>query len=73
MTRPCEIVPGCPVQVPPSMFGCKRHWFMVPKDIRDDVWRTWKARLRGGPAEPHQIAKLRAQHAVALKLEGGVH
>jgi hypothetical protein len=68
--RTCEIVPGCPAVVPSTMFGCKRHWFMVPEPIRQEVWRTWQARLRGDPAEPHLAAKKKAQEAVARVLPG---
>jgi len=24
------------------MWGCKRHWFMVPKPIRDRIWRHYR-------------------------------
>jgi hypothetical protein len=24
------------------MWGCKRHWFMLPKHIRDEIWRTYR-------------------------------
>lgn len=34
--------PGCNTQVPPAMWGCKRHWFMLPKHIRDEIWRTYR-------------------------------
>lgn len=33
---------ACEKRVPPSMWGCKRHWFMVPKQIRDRVWATYR-------------------------------
>ena len=33
---------GCEVPVPPEMLMCKRHWFMVPKPIRDRVWATYR-------------------------------
>lgn len=29
---------GCPKKVPPSIFMCKRHWFMLPKAMRDAIW-----------------------------------
>lgn len=25
------------------MFMCKRHWFTLPKRLRDDIWRTYRA------------------------------
>jgi len=24
------------------MFMCKRHWFMVPKDVRTRIWATYR-------------------------------
>ncbi|MBL8644016.1 MAG: hypothetical protein JNK21_08775 [Rhodospirillaceae bacterium] len=34
--------PGCERQVPPAMWGCKQHWFALPKALRDEVWRTYR-------------------------------
>lgn len=33
---------ACRVGVPPEMFMCKRHWFSVPKRLRDEIWRTYR-------------------------------
>lgn len=24
------------------MWGCKPHWFALPKHIRDDIWATYR-------------------------------
>jgi hypothetical protein len=34
--------PGCTKQVPPAMWGCKTHWFALPKDLRDLIWATYR-------------------------------
>lgn len=34
--------PGCNKQVPPAMWGCRAHWFALPKSLRDDIWRTYR-------------------------------
>lgn len=34
--------PGCDAQVPPAMWGCKKHWFALPKALRDRVWRAYR-------------------------------
>lgn len=34
--------PGCKKEVPPSMWGCKPHWFRLPRRLRDKVWATYK-------------------------------
>jgi hypothetical protein len=33
--------PECEIQVPPAMWGCKEHWFMLPKQLRDQVWAAY--------------------------------
>lgn len=34
--------PGCGKQVPPAMWGCKEHWFKLPKGLRDRIWATYR-------------------------------
>ena len=34
--------PGCEKEVPPKMWGCKEHWFRLPKQLRDAVWSTYR-------------------------------
>jgi hypothetical protein len=33
--------PDCKKQVPPAMWGCRTHWFMLPKALRDRIWATY--------------------------------
>ena len=33
---------GCKKQVPPAMWGCRQHWFMLPKKLRDEIWATYQ-------------------------------
>lgn len=33
--------PGCEQQVPPAMWGCKSHWFRIPKRLRYRIWETY--------------------------------
>src|SRR5574337_950063 len=33
---------GCERRIPPNMWGCKRHWFMVPKLVRDRIWEHYR-------------------------------
>lgn len=32
---------GCGSRVPPAMFMCRRHWYMLPKTLRDAVWAAY--------------------------------
>jgi len=34
--------PGCEVEVPPAMWGCKPHWFSLPKRLRDLIWANYR-------------------------------
>jgi hypothetical protein len=33
--------PTCTRQVPPAMWGCREHWYMLPPGIRDAIWRAY--------------------------------
>lgn len=41
MAHSCHAT-DCTKTVPPSMWGCKKHWFMVPYAIRQKVWATYR-------------------------------
>lgn len=34
--------PGCDRQVPPAMWGCKQHWFRLPRRLREKLWRAYR-------------------------------
>lgn len=34
--------PGCGKSVPPAMWGCRVHWFRLPIEIRNLIWRTYR-------------------------------
>lgn len=33
--------PGCKAQVPPALWGCKIHWYMLPRELRSRIWATY--------------------------------
>jgi hypothetical protein len=33
---------GCTKQCPPAMWGCKEHWFKLPRHLRDAIWRAYQ-------------------------------
>jgi hypothetical protein len=33
---------NCNTPVPPRMFMCRKHWFMVPKPMQDAIWATYR-------------------------------
>lgn len=34
--------PGCAEQVDASRLACRRHWYALPKDVRDRIWASYK-------------------------------
>lgn len=35
--------PTCEKNVPPNLWGCKDHWYRLPKKLRDKIWATYRA------------------------------
>lgn len=68
MSHTCH-AEGCTVEVPPSMWGCRRHWFMVPKPLRDRVWATYRPgqEIDKRPSDEYREAAFAAVEAVARK------
>lgn len=33
--------PGCTHQVPPAMWGCRPHWYTLPKHLRTAIWEAY--------------------------------
>jgi len=33
--------PDCKAQVPPTMWGCRRHWFALPQALRSKIWSSY--------------------------------
>ena len=61
----------CTTQVPPKMFMCRKHWRMVPKLVRQQIWRHYEPGqenfFRGGtirPSEEYRQWAMRAVNAV---------
>ena len=55
--------PTCETEVPPKMWGCKKHWFMLPKRIRDVIWATYVPgqEITKTPSEEYLVAAFIAQ------------
>lgn len=47
---------GCEVPVPPEKFMCKRHWFSLPKVLRDWIWETYRPGQCNDWAISHEYA-----------------
>lgn len=68
MSHTCHAT-GCDARVPPAMWGCRRHWYMVPKPIRDRIWATYRVGQCDdkNPSDAYCIAARDAVIAVATK------
>lgn len=42
MAHTCHAT-SCNVNVPPEMFMCRRHWFMLPVRMRGRIWSTYRS------------------------------
>jgi len=34
--------PGCTLQVPPALWGCRPHWYRLPQALRSRIWRSYR-------------------------------
>jgi hypothetical protein len=55
--------PGCKVQVAPARWGCAKHWFLLPKALRDRIWAAYR------PGQEKTMSPSRAYLAVAREVE----
>lgn len=55
--------PGCTEQVPPAMWGCKKHWFRLPLALRNKIWRAYRPgqEVDGSPSEEYLRVALEVQ------------
>jgi hypothetical protein len=62
----CCPVPGCGHLIDPSRLMCRRHWYLVPKQLRDWVWATWRSG-EGACSREHHDAVLMAIATAAAR------
>lgn len=34
--------PGCDAHCAPAAWGCRKHWFMLPRGLRNKVWASYR-------------------------------
>jgi hypothetical protein len=52
-------VPGCGEEIDQTRLMCRRHWYLVPRPLRDETWRTWRSG-RAAASPEHRQAVLAA-------------
>lgn len=55
--------PGCVVQVPPAMWGCRYHWFRIPRHLRNNIWHAY----RPGQEDDMQVSSVYEAAAKAVQ------
>lgn len=58
---------GCEKAVPPRMWGCRKHWYMLPADIRAEIWRTFRPgqEITKSPSADYLVAARKARDWIA--------
>lgn len=64
--------PGCGQQVPPAMWGCRAHWFRLPRRLRELIWATYRPgqEIDMRPSDAYLDAATQVQQWIAANAEG---
>lgn len=56
------------------MWGCKPHWFKLPKILRNQIWATYEIgqEVDGTPSDDYMKAALAVQHWIDTTDGGAV-
>jgi len=62
--------PSCNEQVPPALWSCRKHWYALPKYLRDKIWNAYQIgqEIKGNPSDEY-IDVMREVHRW-LKMNG---
>lgn len=66
--------PGCTLYCAPRFWGCKAHWFQLPKPIRDRIWKEYiyGQEIYKLPT-PEYLAAAEEAHWWAVMRNAGIH
>jgi hypothetical protein len=64
--------PGCTIQVPPAVWGCRKHWYMLPPAIRNAIWHAYTPgqEVALNPSEEYIAIAERAQKWIKEYIDG---
>lgn len=57
----------CVYVLPEDLLMCKRHWFLVPRPIRDRVWALFRS---GQAGTPEHVAACQEARAAVARITG---
>lgn len=70
MSHTCHAM-NCETAVPPKMWGCQKHWAMVPPDLQAQLWDTYRhGQERRGNPSPAYLRAAAACVQAAARAEG---
>lgn len=54
MTHRCHWT-GCNLEVPPALWGCRLHWYKLPQELRNKIWKAYRPgqEIRKDPSEEY--------------------
>lgn len=60
---------GCDKQVPPAMWGCRTHWYRLPAELRNRIWRAYQPgqEISGRPSADYVAIAREAQAWIATQ------
>jgi hypothetical protein len=58
-------VPSCRKHIDPSRLMCRDHWYLVPKQLRDRIWATWRSGDGARSSEHREVVLLAVSAASA--------
>jgi hypothetical protein len=58
------LVPNCRKRIDQSRLMCRDHWYLVPRQLRDRIWATWRSG-DGARSPEHREAVLLAISAAS--------
>jgi len=64
----CPVFGGHQARLGTGMLLCRRHWLMVPKPLRDQVWAAW-ARFREAGEGLRELRDLRVEAIRSVEAE----
>jgi hypothetical protein len=62
-------IEGCPQGRADRQLMCKRHWYMVPKELRDKVFRTARRMWDGEPKGTQEWSEASDEAIAAVEIK----
>lgn len=57
LTHEC-IGPGCTTRLPPRLLACRRHWWKIPAELRNEISTHYRPGQTAATASPEYLDAL---------------